>query len=148
MELLASLNYCLYVGYKICENVYIKLLAALGLTTIGFLYDELLKTSIAALVVLVIFDFILGIWCAFKTGKRIQSAKIFRTSLKLTIYMMLISAGYLTERATQLLPFVDDTIIAFLAVTELISLLEHAACLGLAIPKKLLNQLEDFQHSR
>ncbi len=74
----------------------------------------------------------------------IKSAKILRTALKTVVYFMMVSAAYLTETAGLGFLPLDETIIGFLAATELISLIENTANMGFAIPKKLLNKLKEY----
>ena len=67
------------------------------------------------------------------------------------IYFSLIAAANVTELA---LPdfiasqAIDNTVIAWLAVTEFISVLEHAANFGLDTPKRLLGQLKKYKNSK
>jgi toxin secretion/phage lysis holin len=97
--------------------------------------------------VLLIFDFITGIEAALKTGQPVESKKVLRTAVKMTMYFLLISAGYMAEKAVPLISFIDDTIISFLAVTELISILENTSRSGYAIPVKLVEKLKAFKQN-
>lgn len=117
-----------------------------GIATIFFFFFNEAKTdAMLALLFLIFFDFITGIALAKKTGIEIKSAKIFRSALKVAVYFMLVSSGYLTCKAgIEIIP-IDSIIIMFLATTELISIIENFGKMGYAIPQKLLNQLEEYK---
>lgn len=99
------------------------------------------------LAILVIFDFLTGVAAAKILGHEIKSAKIFRSAIKFVVYFLFVAAGHLVEVTNPtVLGFVDDTIMAFLAITELISIMENIGNMGFAVPKKLLNKLHDFNN--
>jgi phage-related holin len=76
------------------------------------------------------------------TGETISSAKVFRSAIKTMIYVMFISAAHLMEMTTPILSFADELVLSFLAVTELISILENVGKMGFAVPKRFLNTLQ------
>lgn len=134
---------------KIVKGPLFKLLVGLVLGIISFLYDKIYIDAMVAILLLIIFDFITGIAAQKKNGHPILSTKVFRTCKKIVVYFLLISAGYLAETATQrILPILDETVMAFLGVTELISILENVGKMGYAIPQKLLNQLNKFKDEK
>jgi len=104
-----------------------------------------LREALISLFLLVIFDFITGMYASYKTGKHIKSAGIYRTAVKITFYFVLVSAAFHAENTVPI-GFIDDSVIAFLAVTELISVLENTAKAGFAIPKKLMAKLQNFSN--
>lgn len=115
----------------------------------NFLFDSLLKEGMIALLVLIVFDSITAVGSAFKNGDEIKSSKVLRTAIKIAVYFLLISAGNLTEHGTNgLISFIDETILGFLAITELVSILENVGNMGYAIPKKLLNKLKQIQKTK
>lgn len=134
---------------KIVSSLEIKIIIGVFVYLLGFLFDGLLYETMFALLLLIIFDFITGVYANKKRGKIISSRKIFRSALKTTIYFVLISAGHLTEKAMgEVLPLIDETTIGFLAVTELISIIENVGDMGYAVPKKLLNRLKEFRDKK
>ena len=131
---------------KIFRGIELKLLAGLGIAVLSFLFDSVYLDAMIAILVLMVFDFITAIAAQKKKGNLIHSAKVFRSAKKVATYFMLISAGRMSEIATHgILPIIDETIMGFLAVTELISILENVGYMGYAIPQKLLNQLEKYR---
>lgn len=60
---------------------------------------------------------------------------------------MSIAAGHFVDIT---MPFfiAESTMVGFIAVTEFISILENMGRMGFVIPKKLLNQLQDFQSQK
>jgi toxin secretion/phage lysis holin len=136
-----------YVGIlfgKIChQDMLLKCATAFGFIMTNFFFDSLQNKAMLAIFFLVIFDWITGVMAAKKSGEVIKSSKIIRTPIKLVIYFMLISGGRMAEYALpDAIRYLDETIIAFLALTELVSVLENTGKLGFAIPVKLLNKLQ------
>ena len=133
---------------KILSHLTLKTSASVFLSATAFLFDQVRHEAIVAVVILVIFDFITGIVAAKVAHEEIRSAKVFRSAMKLVAYLMLISAGHFAEVAFPVIsPFADETVLAFLAVTELISTIENAGKMGFVIPKKLLNRLEKYRNN-
>lgn len=142
-----NIKYCFSVLGRICENSIIKSTASTGLIVMNFLFDASQKKSIIALIVLVAMDFVTALYASYKNHEHIQSHKALRTAIKLAIYFLIISAGYIAEEPMHV-DILDDIIIGFLASTELISILENMAKSGYAVPKALLNRLKKFNKSK
>ena len=132
---------------KIVHNGIGKFVAGTGLSLVSFLFDSLQREALLALLTLITIDFFSALLVSYKTGETIQSSKIFRTALKTTVYFVLISAGFLAEKAIPV-GMIDDIIIGFLVVTELISIMENASKAGYMIPRGLLNSLKDFNNKK
>lgn len=122
-------------------------IAAAVVLFLSFLFGDLYDDAIIAVVMLMLFDTILGVRSAWVEGNAITSRKFSRVVWKGFVYMVSISAAFFLD---QTLPFViaQTTMIAFVATTEFISILENMGRLGYATPKKLLNQLQDFKSSK
>lgn len=134
---------------KINSNVVLKSLAALVIVISEFFVDSVLAKGMLALFFLIIMDWITAIFAARKTKEKITSAKVFRTPLKMAIYFMLISSGRIAEFSLPAaVSYLDDTILAFLALTELISILENTGKIGYAVPKKLLEKLHGWRDDK
>lgn len=124
-----------------------KTISGIVFITWTFMFDVGKHESLIALLLLIVLDFIFGIGAARVNGVGIKSSKIRRSAFKIATYYLMISAGFLTEKGITFLPL-DETILAFLVLTELISILENAGRCGFAIPKKLLAQLEDYRSTQ
>lgn len=134
---------------KASHYVEFKLFGSVVITAVAFLFDGALKAGLISLFLLIIFDFFTAIANAYHKKIEIQSRKILTTAVKMVIYFGLIASANLAEHAVPLLESIlDETILAFLSLTELISILENCGKLGFAIPKKLLNKLEDLRDSK
>lgn len=138
-----NLYYCGQVFVKICSNWIFKLLATSFFVSLEFFFDGLQKQAMLAILALLIFDAVTAMWAANKVGEKLQSHKMFRSAFKTTAYFTLISAAFVAEKAIPL-NVIDDTVIAFLATTELISILENTSKAGYAIPTALLEKLKEF----
>lgn len=112
-----------------------------------FMFDTGKHQALIALLLLIILDFIFGIGAVRVQKQQIQSSKIRRSAFKIATYYLMVSAGFLAEKSVTFLP-IDETILAFLVLTELISILENAGKCGFAIPKKLITQLEDYRRTQ
>ncbi len=137
-----------YIGYlitKILNYPILKGIIAILFIWASFFFDLNNAEALTALFFLLIIDFVSGIIVSYKVGLTISSSKIFRTAFKITIYYGLISAAFLAEKSgIGFLPL-DETIIAFLALTELISILENVALMGYIIPQKMLNKYKAYR---
>lgn len=131
--------------HKFGDYALIKIIATIVYSIYVFAFDHTQASGLLALLILIVIDFISAIANAYKNHTPIRSAKVFTTAVKILIYYTLIACGHLVEKAVPLLRITDETILAFLAVTELISILENFGKMGYAIPKKLLRQLEEFR---
>lgn len=103
------------------------------------------EVILRALLILVIFDFITGIISARQSNQPIKSKTAVRSAFKLAMYGLLISAAHLTEQITPIATFIEEAVITFLAITELISIIENVGKMGYAIPKKLLQKLQKLR---
>lgn len=112
-----------------------------------FLFDVSHEKAIAAVITLIVFDFLTGISAAKYSGEEIKSAKVFRSAIKVVVYLTLIAGAHLIEVAGPAITAADDAVIAFLASTELVSLMENVGRMGFAVPKKWLNKLQRFRDS-
>lgn len=132
----------------IIDYAYLKCAGAVGILTYSFFFGDIEETIITSVVVLTIFDMMTGLMASIKSGKSIESRRLFTTAVKIFVYLMLISAGHLTENAVGMDIRADEVITFVIALTEIISILENASRMGYAIPKKLLNQLKDFKSQK
>lgn len=128
------------------EPTLIKLAVSLVLT-FGFFFGEFHTEGIVAVLMLMTFDTVLGVMASWQEGQAITSRRFGRVVQKGCVYLMAISAGYFTD-ITIGWEFVQSTMVAFIAVTEFLSINENMGRLGFETPKKLLNQLEGFKSQK
>lgn len=142
-------TYIQAIAAKLLRSFEIKVLAGLGIAALSFLFDSVYLDAMIAILILMVFDFVTAIAAQKRRGHQIHSAKVFRSAKKVATYFLLISAGRMAETATHgILPILDETIMGFLAVTELISILENVGYMGYAVPQKLLNQLIKYKNNK
>lgn len=118
-------------------------MGAIIYSTLTYLFNPLHTAGLVALFILIIADMFTGTAAAYKTGEAIESKKAFRTAMKIVVYFSMVALAHITQYAVPFLDFIDTTVLAFLALTELISNLENFGRLGYAIPLRLLNKLEE-----
>ena len=141
-----NISYGMSLFDKITSYIGVKAITSGFFSLIAFFFDSVRHEAIVAIVILVAFDFLTGITAAKIAKEEIKSAKVFRSAMKLVAYLMLVSAGHFAEVAFPIIAsFADETVLAFLAVTELISTIENAGKMGFVVPKKLLNRLEKYR---
>lgn len=129
----------------IFDTFAIKLLPTAILPSISFLFGFGNMLSLQALLVLVVIDFTTGIAAAKVSKEEIKSKKAVKSAFKVSVYGLLVSAAHLTETIAPGTTYMAETMITFLALTELISIMENAGRLGFAIPKQLLNKLHELR---
>lgn len=123
-----------------------KIIASL-LLLFSFFFGDFYRQAILSVMMLIIFDTLLGMLSAYYEGMAITSRKFGRVVQKGTVYMLAISAGYFADMTIGW-QIVESIMIGFIGVTEFISILENMGRLGYQTPKKLLNQLKDFQSQK
>jgi len=128
---------------NIFKFMWVKIAGTLGLITFDFFFDVDTEPLLIGLLILILMDFFSAIYASNKNGHKIESRKVAKTAGKTAIYFTLISAGFISEKAVPL-DLIDNTIITFLTITELISIMENSAKAGIAIPKGLYKKLKDM----
>ena len=99
--------------------------------------------------ILVVIDMITGVMASIKLGHSISSRRILKTATKVTVYLLFFSAAHLTGSIVPPMEaIIVNGVISFLAITEFISVIENIAKMGYSIPRRLLNQLSDFENSK
>lgn len=127
------------------EMLSFKLLPSIAIALFGVLFGLDNYTVIRALLFLISIDFITGIASAKATKEVIKSKTAVRSAFKVAVYGLLLSAGHLTETVTPGSTYIEEAVATFLAITELISIIENIGKMGFAVPKRLLNQLHKFR---
>lgn len=128
------------------EPTFLKILTT-GLLFVVFMIGDVYTHLVLSVLMLIIIDTILGVWATYHEGHPITSRRFARVVQKSTVYFLAISAGHFTDMTIGW-NVTQSTLIAFIAITELISILENMGRLGYQTPNKLLNQLKDFQLSK
>lgn len=143
------LPYFKYIIVTVFKPSTLKVIVAIFLAIYGFFFDHSQLHSHVALFFLVLIDFFTGVSAAKRTGEKIKSAKIRHTALKMSAYFTMIASAHLAESGLpSFLQVLDETVVAFLLVTELVSLLENMQRMGYETPKKLLEKLSEFKKSK
>ena len=139
----------LYIKYALLSALHpstFKVMGAALLIVYSFLFDPAHTQTLIALLALIILDFVTGITASKVNGDPIRSSKIRHSALKVFAYFGTIAGANLAEAGLiSYLAVIDETVIAFFAITELLSLLENVSKMGFQTPKKILNQLQDIK---
>lgn len=88
-------------------------------------------------------DSITGVWKAALKNK-ICSKGFFRVIVKCAVYLLLMVACRIADRVMPF-PFAFTAITVFLAMTELLSILENVSIIGFPIPRGLVKRLRVIQ---
>jgi toxin secretion/phage lysis holin len=102
------------------------------------------QSAIMALTVLVSFDLLMGVIAAYHAKEEITSRRMLKSGSKYATYLVLCSAAFLTESIIPGVTLIDQAMVSYLAVTELISIMENASKLGFSVPTALLNRLKNY----
>ena len=111
---------------------------------IGFLYGEITGLFVA-IIALMALDYVTGILCGI-AAKALSSETGFKGLVKKLMVLVIIAVGHLID--TYIIgtgSALMTAVILFFAANEGISILENAAKLGLPIPKKLRDILEQLR---
>ena len=111
---------------------------------IGFLYGEITGLFIA-IIALMVLDYVTGILCGI-AAKALSSETGFRGLVKKLMVLVIIAVGHLID--TYIIgtgSALMTAVILFFAANEGISILENAAKLGLPVPQKLRDILEQLR---
>jgi toxin secretion/phage lysis holin len=130
----------------VAEVSVIKIMTTLALIS-SFFFGDFHQQAILAILMLMVFDTVLGVMATYYEGNAITSRKFSRVVQKGIVYFMAISAGYFAD-LTIGWQVIQATMIAFIGVTEFISILENMGRMGYQTPQRLLNQLKDFQSQK
>lgn len=131
------------IAHWFCWDNLANWAAGLGGAFVGLLggWDALMK----ALVICMVIDYLTGVANAFKE-KRVSSQVGFVGILrKLSIFAVVIVAAQI-DNALGLEAVCRTAAVAFYTANEAISVTENAAALGLPIPQRLLDTLEQLKH--
>lgn len=133
------------LAFGLGEYFSMKVIPAIVLPTFGFFFGFGSEQILLAMMFLVVMDFITGVASAKMSGQAIRSRLAVRSAFKIAVYGLLVSAGHLTEGIVPGNLFIEEAVTTFLALTELISIVENIGKLGFAVPARLLNQLQDWR---
>lgn len=125
----------------------LKIFISCLIAIFAFLFDINQWEILAGLLVLIMFDFITGIFAAKMSGEMIQSSKAVRSAFKMFVYCIIIASGHLVDKAVGITNWIftaEYAIYVFLSATEAISIFENAGRMGFNTPKKLLNTLKHY----
>lgn len=124
----------------------IKTVSGVISAVIGFLFGEITGLFIA-IIALMALDYITGVLCGI-AAKKLSSETGFKGLVKKLMILVIIAVAHLVDyyiigTGSALM----TAVILFFAANEGISILENAAMLGLPIPKKLRDILEQLKES-
>lgn len=126
------------------EHITIKTLVSVVFTIGTFLFAGLSTKALIALLVLIIIDYVVAIWHAKQNKELISSKLSLKTPIKMLVYYTMIASGHMVEYGLpEPMQYLDDTILTFLLVTELLSIMKHFGNLGYKTPNKLINNLKE-----
>ena len=139
-------EYFPYLYAKMIAYLDLKVLLGLVWGSFVYLFGHGQAEAMFGLFLLIIVDWIFGVAAAKKTGETITSSKFFRTPIKFAVYFTLIAATHVSEYALPaIMGIIDETMVAGLVITELLSIFEKSGKMGFAIPQRVLNQLEQLR---
>jgi phage-related holin len=127
-----------------------KTVTGIFLTIFGFFFDCLLAKVFLIVIVLTLIDCLLGYYRAFRCKKHVVSRLMRRYMWKFVGYMIATSSLYLMSNAmpAEIQAFtgwLDNFALAFFAIHEAISIIEHLNELEVPLPTRLLGNLRKIK---
>lgn len=119
--------------------------AILGALIIGAIGQNLLAYEV--LFILVIVDFMTGVLYGIQTNT-VTSKRMRKSGSKLFLYMLLVLAAHQLTRYADVLTWLEQFLVVFIATTEMTSIIENAHKLGLPIPSWVTEKLEQYLHNQ
>lgn len=124
----------------------LKSIVGVVLTVLGFFFDPLLSQIFLIVILLTLVDGILGYARAFLDKSHVVSRVMRRYAWKITGYLIATSSLFLMSNAMPIevqfiTNWLDSFALAFFAVHETISIIEHLNEMGVPLPSKLLGNL-------
>jgi toxin secretion/phage lysis holin len=134
----------LHVIQKLTEQPDLKLYVTGALWVVAFFFGDIYLEAVLAIVLLLIFDTITGIYAAWKEETPIRSRRFIRAIEKSAVFFIAISAAHFTD-ITLPWNFVQLAVISFVGVNELISIFENIRRIGYRTPTTLIDKLKDIR---
>lgn len=136
---------------EVCTLTVIKCVAFILLIFVKMTFGDVDVAVLLGVGMLTVMDFITALMREYKLKKPIESRKIIKTAVKLFVYGLMISASYITEVVIGIKVFnvpITEVMATFIAVTELVSILENVGDMGYVVPQKLLNKLREYKEQK
>ena len=143
-----------YIGYfvhlieRFTHGFEVKAITGTAIAILAYLFDSTQHAALLALFILILADFCFGVTASRMEGHPVRSSKVRRTAIKMSVYFAIIAMTRITENAIPILTFMDETLVGFLAATELLSILENVGRMGYAVPEKLTKILGDYTKNK
>jgi len=144
-------NYLLTIKQTVIQactsDVVVKCVSILFVILANISFGGVDAVVLVGVGMLTMMDMMSALMREYKLGRSIESKKLIKTAVKLTVYGMMVSAAYITESVIMIkgvtIPIVQ-IVATVISITEFVSILENAGAMGYAIPQKLLNQLRSY----
>jgi len=127
----------------IWAHTWMKAIVSSIITITATLLGEENYHLLVILFALIVVDLLTGMIAAVSKGEAIESRKAFKTATKTVVYVLFFSAGHLVTHLVPYSDFIKTGVLSFLALTEMLSVIENMSLMGYVLPKKLLNQIRD-----
>ena len=121
----------------------VKGVGALGITALSYVFGSMDKLFIA-LVVFLVFDYISGIISAVMS-KTLSSKIGFQGILKKLCFLIVVGVAHILDGVLGTEGTARALVIGFLIANEGISILENLGKIGVPIPEKLMDMLQQLK---
>ena len=128
-----------------CTWCWFKVPASFFAGAFAFLLGPQNYMGVVAVVILVTIDLLTAVMGEYVAGRPIESRKFLKSATKTVVYSLFLVATHLTEFVVPGTTFLDEMVLSFLALTEMISVMENIGKMGYSVPLKLLNKLQDLR---
>ena len=97
-----------------------------------------------SIIILLVLDLITGLMRSVRRRKRIRSYKLINTIKKFILYTIFLISAHQLVKISSLLIWVDEFSASFLAITEMLSIIENLSQAGILIPKWFIKKLQKY----
>lgn len=99
--------------------------------------------KVTIVVAFIALDTLTGVLKAYKQHN-LSSSGFFRFAIKLLVYFVLLATGSLLDKAVPVTDYISafSVLVAFLALTESLSVLENISDLGYSVPTRIISALK------
>jgi phage-related holin len=144
-----KLNDVADIFIKTFQSPWVKAIIAGIFSMISFGFDSVHNQAFLAVFILIIVDWFTAMIAVYLSNQPVKSSKFFRTPIKLGIYFGLIYVTRISEFAIPVVDgFLDETMLAFVATTEMISVMENVHKMGYPVPNGLIKKLINIRDSK
>lgn len=141
------LRFCSEAGTSIIKHSKFKAVSSVIVGFFTWFVGVNNASGLLALFILCVLDVMFSLYIIYKKDKQFSSREFPKKVIDIVIYIILIGTVNVFAKTTPLFSFGADVLITWFALTQVISILEHATELGYKLPIPLLGNLKKVRQT-